>query len=152
MITHQSGVLPGGVKRGDVGIAEQGLGVALQQIDRQSRQQSRRAVSSAQTPDAVDPVVLQRVDEIIATLTIVSGEISRASQRVLPHLHRPPQRLGRRHGALELMRSLQRPGRRDHRDARANDQRRWRLERAPMIRASGIRPGKIESISSRGHV
>ncbi len=122
MITHEPCLLPSRVQRGDVGEAEQRLGMRLEQCGAQPWEQPRRAVASAQTPDTVDAVVAECAKKVVAPLRVVAGEISCAGQGMRSDARLPTQRFSGGDRALQLVRPVQRPRWRDQGYPRAGSE------------------------------
>ena len=109
MEAHQPRLLPRRMERRNVGVPEQRLRLHLRQHRLHPWQQPRGAVPATDAPDAVHAVVGEGLDQVVATLGIVTSEIAVPRQGMWSNADRPPERLRRGHGPLEFVRAEERP-------------------------------------------
>jgi hypothetical protein len=85
-----------------VGVAEDGLRAPAQRAPIDAVEDTHRTVSAAQTPDAINARVAQRVVEIGGTHLVLAGEIAGARQRMRRHDRLPAQITRVGDGTIEI--------------------------------------------------
>src|SRR5258708_25129718 len=114
------------VQRRDVRVSDECLWVAAYRVEVHDPAGTRGAVAAAQTPDAIDALVAQRVVEVARALGVVSREVTGSRKRMLADDRLPSQRLRLRARNLQLACIAQWAGWRDQRDAGAAVERWWK--------------------------
>jgi hypothetical protein len=109
----------GAVERGDVGVADDGFGFALQGVVVDGVEQAHGAVAAAEAPDGVDAIVAQRVVQIGETVRVAAGEVVGFFVGVSADHRLPAEGGGVGGGAIYVGGNSERTGSGDESDARA---------------------------------
>ena len=121
---HQTGPgLDRAMQRGDVGIAEQDLGIALDRRVVQQRQQARGTGPAAGADDGLHRAVGEHRVEVAGAVGVATGQVAAAVAVVRTGLHHEAQRLHRLARQLQAEAVLERRGRAHQADGVALRQR-----------------------------
>jgi len=99
----ERGTLPDGrVQRGDVGVSDERLGVALPRLKVDAVENAHRAVSAANAPDPVNGFVGSESVQIGDAMCVYAGEVAVALEHVRADHRFPLEPVHRGHRALEI--------------------------------------------------
>ena len=113
------------MQRGDVRVADDRFGGAIERIVVDAWQDADQPIPAAQAPDRVDLRITQRVIDVIEPIAVAAGEISGAICRVRCDDRFPAERARIFQCARKFFRFLQRASGCNERDARARRERVW---------------------------